>query len=524
MGTPISGTRVSATLNDLLKVSNSNSGVDGTLHAVSSGNGSDSALQISTAGIKAQGTLVATGASTLAAISATTGAYSGTLSAAGNFTASANAAITGNLTVSGTSTFTGTITSATFGTATVTTTLVLTGASITAGAFEGGTLGNTTPYTIAKIDNITIDGNSITATNTNGSLSLIANGTGKVILGQTNSTGVQLAANQPILDSSGNSVLGFIKGSSIAVNQITVKNNLSTFSPSVSATGSDTDISLLIAAKGAGTVDLGQLGCPGVKLSNNQPIVDINGNEFLKFSAAGAAVNEFTVGNASTGNAPTLSATGGDTNVSMVFQSKGNLGYNFLGTLGTQAFIKLFENTAGGTNSIKFLPPASIASDRTVSFPDTDISQFLVQRVSTTIGSSVNTTAGIPLDNTIPQSSEGTALNDTVTITPKSASNKLRITVACMTSNTATATNVLALFQDATANALAATVTTIPTSNYNSNFLIIYEMAAGTTSSTTFKLRIGTNAGTNLVSTNPSYNLGATLTTGSLFEVCEYSV
>jgi hypothetical protein len=50
---------------------------------------------------------------------------------------------------------------------------------------------------------------------------------------------------------------------------------------------------------------------------------DSSGNEYLKGSKTASAVNEFTVTNAATGNGPTLSATGGDTNIDMNFTPKG---------------------------------------------------------------------------------------------------------------------------------------------------------------------------------------------------------
>lgn len=51
--------------------------------------------------------------------------------------------------------------------------------------------------------------------------------------------------------------------------------------------------------------------------------LDANGNELLKFTQNASAVNEFTVGNAVTGSDVTLSATGGDTDVSMNLVPKG---------------------------------------------------------------------------------------------------------------------------------------------------------------------------------------------------------
>ena len=52
-------------------------------------------------------------------------------------------------------------------------------------------------------------------------------------------------------------------------------------------------------------------------------INDVNGNELLRVAATAAAVNEVTLTNAATGGAPSLSATGGDTNISINLAGKG---------------------------------------------------------------------------------------------------------------------------------------------------------------------------------------------------------
>ena len=51
--------------------------------------------------------------------------------------------------------------------------------------------------------------------------------------------------------------------------------------------------------------------------------VDTNSNELLKTTATASAVNEFTIVNAATGNAPDLQATGGDTNIDAKITPKG---------------------------------------------------------------------------------------------------------------------------------------------------------------------------------------------------------
>ncbi len=52
-------------------------------------------------------------------------------------------------------------------------------------------------------------------------------------------------------------------------------------------------------------------------------LIDDNGNEVIKGVQTASAVNELTVTNAATGNAPELSATGGDTNINLTLTPKG---------------------------------------------------------------------------------------------------------------------------------------------------------------------------------------------------------
>ena len=110
---------------------------------------------------------------------------------------------------------------------------------------------------------------------------------------------------------------------SSAVNEITVTNSAAGNAVSIAATGDDTDIPLTLAAKGTGLILLGQATSTGVKLAADQPILDSAGLELAKFSKASTAVNEVTVGNAATGAAPTLAATGDDTNIPLDLVAKG---------------------------------------------------------------------------------------------------------------------------------------------------------------------------------------------------------
>jgi len=52
-------------------------------------------------------------------------------------------------------------------------------------------------------------------------------------------------------------------------------------------------------------------------------ILDTNGNELAKLTATSSAVNEFTIANAATSAGPTISSTGGDTNIDINITPKG---------------------------------------------------------------------------------------------------------------------------------------------------------------------------------------------------------
>jgi|ERR1044071_4626391 hypothetical protein len=123
-------------------------------------------------------------------------------------------------------------------------------------------------------------------------------------------------------------------------------------------------------------------------------------------------------------------------------------------------------------------------------------SGYVVQTVSTNYSAVATGTTTIPFDDTIPQITEGTEFM-TRSITPTSATNRLSITATFYGSYSVTAEMVVALFQDATANGLAGNSVTIPTGGYLGQVKLTHDMVAGTTSSTTFRVRAGgSTAGT----------------------------
>ena len=60
-----------------------------------------------------------------------------------------------------------------------------------------------------------------------------------------------------------------------------------------------------------------------IDFDDDHGIRDENGNEQLQFQTTASAVNHFDITNAATGNSPTLSAVGGDTNIALVLVPKG---------------------------------------------------------------------------------------------------------------------------------------------------------------------------------------------------------
>jgi len=88
----------------------------------------------------------------------------------------------------------------------------------------------------------------------------------------------------------------------------------------------------ILFADGTNIVDTGTVSTSGVQTLTNKtltsPIIneidDANSNEQVIFTSTASAVNEFTITNAATGNAPEISATGGDTNIDLKITPKGS--------------------------------------------------------------------------------------------------------------------------------------------------------------------------------------------------------
>ena len=89
-------------------------------------------------------------------------------------------------------------------------------------------------------------------------------------------------------------------------------------------------------------------------------ILDTNGNELFLLTATSSAVNELTYANAATGNKPTFTASGGDTNIGVSIQPKGS------GTVTIDALtFPAADGTSGqvlqtdGSGTLSFTTPSS---------------------------------------------------------------------------------------------------------------------------------------------------------------------
>jgi hypothetical protein len=144
----------------------------------------------------------------------------------------------------------------------------------------------------------------------------------------------------------------------------------------------------------------------------------------------------------------------------------------------------------------KITTESILAGEITSSLLATGVGGKVVQVVNVLDTTTATGTTVMNHDDTIPQQTEGDEYM-TLAITPTNASNKLLIeVVAWIASNGATRNNVMALFQDSTAGALASAAHQNPAGDAGIPILLTHYMTSGTTSETTFKIRAGGNTGT----------------------------
>ncbi len=118
----------------------------------------------------------------------------------------------------------------------------------------------------------------------------------------------------------------------------------------------------------------------------------------------------------------------------------------------------------------------------------------VIQVVNTQTGALATGATILPVDNTIPQITEGNEYM-TLAITPMSATNKLKIDITFVGSSDAASDLFgVALFKDAVANALAGAIYYPQTFNRPATITFSHTMVAGTVAAITFRVRAGSNA------------------------------
>jgi len=234
--------------------------------------------------------------------------------------------------------------------------LVADTADINGGSIDGVTIGTNSVVTDLRVDNIKIDANTITSTDTNGDINLTPNGTGDVQLnadtvrvGDSNAdaTITTFGTGDLTLNTNAGTDSGSIVIADAANGNITITPNGTgdVVIDGLNYPQADGSAGQFMKTDGSGqlsfaTVDLTSINIVtdtspqlGGNLDTNSHnilidtahfIGDENGNEQIVFATTSSAVNNLTVTNAATGNAPAIVATGNDTNIDLSLSGKGS--------------------------------------------------------------------------------------------------------------------------------------------------------------------------------------------------------
>lgn len=143
--------------------------------------------------------------------------------------------------------------------------------------------------------------------------------------------------------------------------------------PSILVGGDDSDVNLLITAKNSGLVQIGKdldTNSQNIRFDNAHGILDDSANEQLIFSKTASATNHFQMKNASVlGQAVILSSEGSSANMGMTFQTQGTGSFRFEDEGGDE--IVQMDPVTSGVNHL-VITQASTGNGPTISVDGSD--------------------------------------------------------------------------------------------------------------------------------------------------------
>lgn len=147
-------------------------------------------------------------------------------------------------------------------------------------------------------------------------------------------------------------------------------------------------------------------------------LTDSNGNELIKSSAVASAVNEVTVTNAATGNSPSLSATGGDTDINLTLTPKG-AGFNISdGPFQVRDSVSVTATVGGGTTGLipagsSLVVVTSDNADKQISLPAASVGDEISILVGATGCELISAVAAHTVNNVVVGATNEAALTAT---------------------------------------------------------------------------------------------------------------
>ena len=246
-------------------------------------------------------------------------------------------------------------------------------------------------------------------------------------------------------------------------------------------------------------------------------------------------VTAITALSAGSASSPSLTASG-DTNTGLFFPAADTVGIAGGGSeiakfessklslpanSSTASSLRLFEDTDNGTNYVDFIAPSSIASNRTLTIPDSTGTIALTSDIPTNVGKILQVVQGTTGTTASTTSATYIDTNLSASITPTSATSKILVLVAqngVYKVNSAAGVNLKLQRGGSDIHGFAIAAFYGVTTELRGSVSTTYLDSPATTSSTTYKTVFsndGSGTGTAIV----QYNSGSSTSTITLLEI-----